>query len=141
LRKIQITMSYAALIAKQLQIRPLQVEATIGLLDGGNTIPFIARYRKEMTGALDEDQLRQVGDLLQKFRTLDERRSSILNSLEEQGVLTDALRQAVMKADTLTSLEDIYQPYKPKRRTRATIAREQGLEPLALQILQQARLK
>lgn len=134
-------MSYAAIIAKQLQIRPLQVEATIGLLDGGNTIPFIARYRKEMTGALDEDQLRQVGDLLQKFRTLDERRSSILNSLEEQGVLTDALRQAVMKADTLTSLEDIYQPYKPKRRTRATIAREQGLEPLALQILQQARLK
>lgn len=132
-------MNYEQKIAQALTIRPQQVAATIELLDAGNTIPFIARYRKEMTGSLDEDQLRQLSELLAKLRALDERRSTILNSIEEQGLLTPELRDQIATADSLTTLEDLYQPYKPKRRTRATIARERGLEPLAMMILQQVR--
>ncbi|MCA9971069.1 MAG: hypothetical protein KC425_12675, partial [Anaerolineales bacterium] len=130
-------MSYAHPIASELKLRPGQVEAAIELLDSGNTIPFVARYRKEATGSLDEEQLRQVQALLGKLRALDERRDTILASLTEQAVLTPELRQKLLAADTLTELEDLYQPYRPRRRTRASIARERGLEPLARLILRQ----
>lgn len=134
-------MSYAIAIASQLQLRPAQVEAAIELLDGGNTIPFIARYRKEATDLLDEEQLRQIQSLLDALRKLDERRAAILASIEEQGQLTPELRDQLLAATTLTALEDLYQPYRPKRRTRASIAREKGLQPLAEQILAQPRTK
>ncbi|MEZ4684466.1 MAG: Tex-like N-terminal domain-containing protein, partial [Caldilineaceae bacterium] len=130
---------YADKISSELNIRANQVAATIALLDDGNTIPFVARYRKEMTGGLDEEQLRAIQSQVDFLRKLDERRETILASIEEQGKLTDELRADLLAAETLTSLEDLYQPYKPKRRTRAMIAREKGLEPLADQILAQAR--
>jgi len=132
-------MNYADKIAKQLKIRSAQAAAAIELLDAGNTLPFIARYRKEATGTLDEEQLRQLMALLDKFKTLDERRTAILASIEEQGKLTPALRAQLQAAETLTVLEDLYQPYKPKRRTRASMAREKGLQGLADLILQQPR--
>jgi uncharacterized protein len=125
-------------IAGELKLRPEQVGATIQLLDSGNTIPFIARYRKEVTGRLDEEQLRQVAERLQRLRALDERRATIVATVEKQGNLTPALHQRLLTADTLIALEDLYQPHKPKRRTRASIAREKGLEPLAILILKQA---
>lgn len=133
--------TYAETISSQLNIRTEQVAATIDLLDDGNTIPFVARYRKEVTGGLDEEQLRAIQSQLDSLRKLDERRETILTSIDEQGKLTDELRAELMTAETLTALEDLYQPYKPKRRTRAMIAREKGLEPLAEQILTQSRDK
>ncbi len=132
-------MRYAEEIARQLGLRAEQVAAAIGLLDEGNTVPFIARYRKEMTGALDEEQIRQVEGAVERARALDERRATVLASIEEQGKLTPELRAQLLAADTLTALEDLYQPYKPKRRTRASIAREKGLQGLADLILAQAR--
>jgi uncharacterized protein len=132
-------MTYDQKIAAKLNMRPSQVAAAIELLDAGNTLPFIARYRKEMTGSLDEDQLRQLSDDLNKLRALNERRATVLASIEEQGKLTPELRAQILAAETLTSLEDLYQPYKPKRRTRASIAREKGLQGLADLILQQVR--
>lgn len=131
-------MTHAEQIASQLNVKPSQVTAVIKLLDEDNTVPFIARYRKEMTGSLDDEQIRIIADELVRLRALDERRATILASIEEQGKLTDDLRQSINAATTLTSLEDLYAPYKKKRRTRAMIAREQGLEPLAELILQQA---
>lgn len=128
-------------IAQQLNIRPQQVAATIELLDSGNTLPFIARYRKEATGGLDEEQIRQLADRLEKLRALDERRAAILKSIEEQGKLTSELQAQLEAAATLTALEDLYQPYKPKRRTRASDAREKGLQPLADLILKQELYK
>ncbi len=133
------TMTYADQIATHLKLQPHQVTAVIDLLDSGNTIPFIARYRKEATGSLDEEQLRQISDLLGKLRSLDERRQTILNAINEQGKLTPELRQQLMGAQTQTEMEDLYQPYKQKRRTRATMAREKGLEPLAQLIISQIR--
>lgn len=133
------TTLYAQNIAQQLNLRPQQTAAVIMLLDEGNTVPFIARYRKEMTGSLDEEQIRSVAALLEKLRTLDKRREAILGSIEEQGKLTPELKAQILAADTLTVLEDLYLPYKPKRRTRASIAREKGLEPLADLILRQER--
>ena len=133
--------TYAEKISTQLNIRTNQVTATIALLDEGNTIPFIARYRKEVTGGLDEEQLRAIQSQIDFLRKLDERRETILSSITEQGKLTDALRAELMAAATLTALEDLYLPYKPKRRTRAMIAREKGLAPLADQILAQFRGK
>ncbi|MCI0485810.1 MAG: RNA-binding transcriptional accessory protein [Blastocatellia bacterium] len=130
-------MNHAQQIAARLNLRPTQVAAVIELLDAGNTLPFIARYRKEATGALDEDQLRQISGLIASLRALDERRQTILASIEEQGKLTPELRQQLLAADTRALLEDLYLPYKPKRRTRATIAREKGLEGLADLILKQ----
>ena len=130
-------MSHAELIAKSLNVRPGQVEATIRLLDEGNTVPFIARYRKEMTGTLDDEQVRIVADELTRLRAIDERRTTILASIDEQGKLTDELRAALDAAESLTALEDLYAPYKPRRRTRASVAREKGLQPLADQILKQ----
>jgi len=130
-------MSYSEIIATLLQVKPSQVEAVIKLLDDGNTVPFIARYRKEMTGSLDDEQIRIIADELTRLRGLDERRAAILASIEEQGKLTDELRAAIEAAATLTALEDLYAPYKKKRRTRAMVAREKGLEPLADLILKQ----
>jgi uncharacterized protein len=131
--------AYDQLIAQHMHLRPAQVAATIELLDAGNTLPFIARYRKEVTGSLDEDQIRTLTDLLERYRTLDKRRETILASISEQGKLTPELEQQIAAAETLTALEDLYQPYKPKRGTRASAAREKGLQGLADLILQQAR--
>ncbi len=122
-------------IAKELAARPVQVEAAIALLDGGATVPFVARYRKEATGGLDDTQLRTLEERLGYLRELEERRTAILASITEQGKLTPALEEAVRGAETKTALEDLYLPYKPKRRTKAQIAREAGLEPLALALL------
>lgn len=130
-------MNYANVLAQQIEIRPQQVQAVIEMLDEGNTIPFIARYRKERTGSLDEEQLRKIASGLERLRTMDERRATILKTIEEQGKLTDELTAKIMAAQSLAVLEDLYLPYKPKRRTRAIIAREKGLEGLADWILKQ----
>ncbi len=114
-----------------MSLRRNQVEAVAVLLEGGATIPFIARYRKEATGSLDEVAITAVRDRLSQLRELDDRRESIIKSLDERGLLTEELRESINQAETMTELEDIYLPYRPKRRTRATIARERGLEPLA----------
>ncbi len=124
-------------IAKHLNIPLHKVNNTVELLQNDNTVPFIARYRKEVTGNLDEEQIRIIQEELDRLSKLEERRLAILQSVEEQGKMTDALRAAFLAADTLTALEDLYQPYRPKRRTRAMIAREKGLEPLAKMILDQ----
>ncbi|MEU5884463.1 Tex family protein [Spirillospora sp. NPDC047279] len=118
-------------IADELGVREGQVRVAVDLLDGGSTVPFIARYRKEATGALDDAQLRALEERLRYLREMDERRAAILESIESQGKLTDELRAQITGADTKARLEDIYLPYKPKRRTKAQIAREAGLEPLA----------
>ena len=119
------------LIAEELSVREAQVLAAIKLLDEGSTVPFIARYRKEVTGALDDTQLRQLEQRLQYLRDMDDRRQTILASIEEQGKLSPRLRQSILEADTKNRLEDLYLPYKQKRRTKALIAREAGREPLA----------
>jgi uncharacterized protein len=131
-------MTHADQIASQLNVKPSQVTAVINLIDEGNTVPFIARYRKEMTGSLDDEQIRIIADELVRLRALDERRVSILASIEEQGKLTDELRASINAAITITALEDLYAPYKKKRRTRAMVAREQGLDALAEYILAQS---
>lgn len=133
------TRNYDSRIAQRLNVRPEQVGATIKLLDDGNTIPFIARYRKEATLNLDEFLIRQIEETVKQFRQVDDRRDTITKSIAEQGKLTDALQEKIEVAETLTELEDLYQPYKPKRRTRASMARERGLEPLAEQLLAQPR--
>ncbi|MCA9963552.1 MAG: RNA-binding transcriptional accessory protein [Anaerolineales bacterium] len=130
-------MNYAEKIAQELNLRPFQATAAIELLDDGNTLPFVARYRKEATGSLDEEQLRTLQDRLKQLRALDDRRETILAAIEEQGKLTDELRQRLLAAETATELEDLYQPYKKKRRTRASIAKEKGLQPLADLIIMQ----
>jgi protein Tex len=122
-------------IAEELGVREQQVTAAVDLLDGGSTVPFIARYRKEATGMLDDAQLRTLEERLRYLRELEERRKAILDSIREQGKLDDALEAQIMAADSKARLEDIYLPYKPKRRTKAQIAREAGLEPLADQLL------
>lgn len=122
-------------IATELSVQPRQVAAAVQLLDEGSTVPFIARYRKEATGNLDDTQLRQLEERLLYLRELEDRRAAILSSIEEQGKLTDELRAAIDAADSKQVLEDLYLPYKPKRRTRAQIAREAGLEPLAQALL------
>ena len=132
-------MDHTLLIARQINVRPQQVATTIELLDADNTLPFIARYRKEATGGLDEEQLRQIVETLQKLRALDERRAAVLKSIEEQGLLTDELQSQIKAVETMTALEDLYQPYKPKRRTRASIAKEKGLQGLADLLLKQVQ--
>ncbi|KWV52852.1 RNA-binding transcriptional accessory protein [Bradyrhizobium macuxiense] len=124
-------------IAQELGVRDEQVEAAVTLLDGGATVPFIARYRKELTGALDDAQLRTLEERLTYLRELEERRTAVLNSIREQGKLDAALEAQIMAADSKGRLEDIYLPYKPKRRTKAEIAKEAGLEPLADMLLAQ----
>ncbi|MEW2354381.1 Tex family protein [Spirillospora sp. NPDC029432] len=123
-------------IATELDVREGQVRVAVDLLDGGATVPFIARYRKEATGALDDGQLRALEERLRYLRELDERRAAILESIESQGKLTDELRAQITAAESKARLEDIYLPYKPKRRTKAQIAREAGLEPLAVLLLE-----
>src|SRR6266511_4248865 len=122
-------------IAEELGVRERQVRAAVELLDGGATVPFIARYRKEATGALDDAQLRTLEDRLRYLRELEERRAAILESIRAQGKLDEALEARIMAADSKARLEDIYLPYRPKRRTKAQIAIEAGLEPLADQLL------
>ena len=124
-------MDITAKIADELGIKRHQAEAAIKLIDEGNTIPFIARYRKEATGALNDEILRNLYDRLNYLRNLEERKETVLASIEEQGKLTDELRSQILAAETMVLVEDLYRPYKPKRRTRATIAKEKGLEPLA----------
>ena len=119
-------------IAEEVAARPEQVRAAIELIDGGATVPFIARYRKEVTGGLDDTQLRLLEERLSYLRELEDRRAAVIASIDEQGKLTDGLRADILAADNKARLEDLYLPYKPKRRTRAQIAREAGLEPLAL---------
>ena len=128
-------MNIVEKITQELGLKSWQTEAVIRLIDEGNTIPFIARYRKEATGAMHDDVLRAFDERLRYLRNLEERKETILASIEEQGKLTAALRKEIEEAETAVKLEDIYRPYKPKRRTRAMIARERGLEPLALYIL------
>ena len=130
-------MNYATTIAEQLNLGPRQVEKTIELLEQGATIPFIARYRKEVTGSLNEVQITAIRDLLVKLRELDKRREAILASINEQGKLTPELEKQILSAANMTELEDLYLPYKPKRRTRATMAIERGLEPLANELQKQ----
>ena len=131
-------MDMIAILSKEFSLRPLQVQAVIELLDAGNTIPFIARYRKEATGSLDDQVLRELAERLEYLRSLEKRRGEIEKALEEQGVLTDGIKAQLAAAHTLAEIEDIYRPFRPKRRTRATIARERGLEPLAAWLLLQS---
>lgn len=128
-------MSVNARLADELSVGEKQVDAAVRLLDDGSTVPFIARYRKEATGSLDDAQLRLLDERLRYLRELDERRTAVLASIDEQGKLTDDLRSALLAADTKARVEDIYLPYKPKRRTKAQAAREAGLEPLADRLL------
>ena len=130
-------MNITKIIAEELQVKESQVEATIKLIDDGNTIPFIARYRKEATGGLSDEQLRDLGDRLNYLRNLETRKAEVVNSIEGQGKLTDEIVIALELAKTLAEVEDIYRPYKQKKRTRATIAKEKGLEPLAEIIIKQ----
>lgn len=124
-------MDIIAKISEELGIKRQQAEAAINLIDEGNTIPFIARYRKEATGALDDEVLRNLYERLNYLRNLEERKETVLSGIEEQGKLTEELRKQIVAAETMVLVEDLYRPYKPKRRTRATIAKEKGLEPLA----------
>jgi uncharacterized protein len=135
--EIMNTNRNIVLVAKKLGLHEWQVENTIRLMDGGATIPFISRYRKEMTGSLDEVKLMHIKDEYERLKDLDARRESILKSIEEQEKMTPELRQRIEAAITMSELEDIYLPYRPKRRTRATIAKEKGLEPLAAIIMDQ----
>ena len=124
-------MDIISKISEELKIRKNQTEAAVKLIDEGNTIPFIARYRKEATGALNDEVLRNLFDRLNYLRNLEEKKAQVIASIEEQGKLTEELRKQILAAETLVVVEDLYRPYRPKRRTRATIAKEKGLEPLA----------
>ena len=128
------------LLAEELQVNDSQIDAAVELMDGGATVPFIARYRKEATGGLDDTQLRRLEERLHYLRELQDRRQTVLKSIAEQGKLTPDLEKAIHAVDNKTALEDLYRPYMPKRRTKAQIAREAGLEPLALSLLQDPTL-
>ncbi|WP_455721312.1 Tex family protein [Agathobacter sp.] len=130
-------MDIIAAIAEELQIKKGQAEAAVKLIDEGNTIPFIARYRKEATGSLNDEVLRNLYDRLTYLRNLEDKKQTVLTSIEEQGKLTEELKKAIIEAQTQVAVDDLYRPYRPKRRTRATIAKEKGLEPLAQTILEQ----
>ena len=124
-------------LAAKLGVKRSQVDAAVKLIDEGNTIPFIARYRKEATGSLNDEVLRDLFEQLQYLRNLEERKSHVIESIEEQGLLTEELKEAILSATTLVAVEDLYLPYRPKRRTRATIAKEKGLQGLADLIMEQ----
>ncbi|MGH9427697.1 MAG: Tex-like N-terminal domain-containing protein, partial [Terriglobia bacterium] len=134
-----MSSTHTDLIAQELKLTKRQVQATITLLDDGATVPFLARYRKEATGGLDEVAITTIRNRSAQLIELDRRRETVLKSIAEQGKLTDELRAKILAADTLTVLEDLYLPYKPKRRTRATIAKEKGLEPLAQRVWEQGQ--
>ena len=124
-------MEIITTLAKELGIKKQQADAAVKLIDEGNTIPFIARYRKEATGALNDETLRNLFDRLNYLRNLEEKKNQALASIEEQGKLTSELRDQILAAETMVVVDDLYRPFRPKRRTRATIAKEKGLEPLA----------
>ena len=124
-------------IASELQVRPAQVDAAVKLLDEGNTVPFISRYRKEATGGLNDEQLRTLSERLTYLRNLEDKKSKIIERIESLGKLNEQLKKDILNAETLVELEDLYRPYKSKKNTRATIAKEKGLEPLANIILKQ----
>ena len=130
-------MVISKVIANEIAVAEKQVEAAIKLLDEGCTVPFISRYRKEMTGGLNDEQLRTLYERLVYLRELDERKETILASIEEQGKLTKELKKQIEDAMTMVALEDLYRPYKPKKKTRASVAKEKGLEPLAMIIWEQ----
>ena len=130
-------MDIIEVLAEELKIKPSQARAAVELIDDGNTIPFIARYRKEATGSLNDEVLRNLFERLNYLRNLEEKKTQVLSAIEEQGKLTPQLREQILGAQTLVLVEDLYRPYRPKRRTRATVAREKGLEPLADLILLQ----
>lgn len=134
-------MDLIKVLASELEVEAWQVEAAVKLIDEGNTIPFISRYRKEITGSLNDEVLRNLHERLNYLRNLEDRKAQVIASIEEQGKMTEELRKAIQAAETLVAVEDLYRPYKPKRRTRATIAREKGLEPLANVILLQMTTK
>ncbi len=124
-------------LTEELEVKRWQVDAAVKLIDEGNTIPFISRYRKEVTGSLDDEQLRKLHERLVYLRNLEEKKQQVLSSINEQGKLSEELKSQILAAETMVVVEDLYRPYRPKRRTRATIAKEKGLEPLALQIMLQ----
>ena len=134
------TLRWVAQIAKELSLPAKNVTAVAELLEEGATIPFISRYRKEMTGSLDEVAIATIRDRIEQLSELDKRRESIITSIEKQGKLTPQLMQAIVGAETLAELDDIYLPYKPKRKTRASVAKEKGLEPLAQKIKDQENI-
>ena len=118
-------------LTDELGVKRWQIDAAVKLIDEGNTIPFISRYRKEATGSLNDEQLRKLHERLLYLRSLEEKKEQVLSSIEEQGKLTEELKAQILAAEALVTVEDLYRPYRPKRRTRATIAKEKGLEPLA----------
>ena len=132
-------MDIQSVLSSEFQTAPAIIGRIISLIDEGNTIPFIARYRKEMTGAMDDQKLREISERLDYLRGLDKRREAIAASIAEQGKMTDELEKKLAAAATLSELEDVYRPYKQKRRTRAMIAREKGVQPLADAIFAQRR--
>ena len=132
-------MDITAILAREFETDSAIVARIVSLIDEGNTIPFIARYRKEQTGAMDDQKLRELSERLEYLRAMDKRREQIRAAVEEQGKLDDALSAKLLAASTLSELEDLYRPYKPKRRTRAMIAREKGVEPLADALIAQRR--
>lgn len=124
-------------LTEELNVKRWQIDAAVNLIDEGNTIPFISRYRKEVTGSLNDEQLRKLDERLKYLRNLEEKKEQVIASIDEQGKLTEELKAQILAAETLVTVEDLYRPYRPKRRTRATIAKEKGLEPLAAYILLQ----
>ena len=134
-------MNIKTIISEELNIKEKQVEAAIKLIDEGNTIPFIARYRKEVTGGLSDEILRDLGERLTYLRNLEKRKEEVTKSIEEQGKLTEEISKSIEEAKTLAEVEDIYRPYKPKKKTRATVAKAKGLEPLANIIMEQKETK
>lgn len=129
--------NHASTLAAEFKLDAARVAATVALIDEGNTIPFIARYRKEATGSMDDQTLRALDERLSYLRKLDDQKETVHNSITEQGAMTPEIAAALEKAKTLAEVEDIYRPYKPKRKTRASIARARGLEPLAARLLEQ----
>ena len=138
---MEIKMNIQKKIAEELKIKEWQVESVIKLIDEGNTIPFIARYRKEAHGSLDDEQLRNLSERLTYLRNLEEKKQQVLASIEEQGKLTEELQKQILEAQTQVVVDDLYRPYRPKRRTRATIAKEKGLDGLAQIIMAQETVK
>ena len=124
-------------LKEELNVEKWQVEAAVKLIDEGNTIPFISRYRKEITGSLNDEVLRNLHERLTYLRNLEEKKEQVLGSIEEQGKLTEELKEKILAAETLVVVEDLYRPYRPKRKTKASVAKEKGLEPLSQFILAQ----
>ena len=124
-------MNINEIIAEELKVKVWQVEAAVKLIDEGNTIPFIARYRKSVTGELNDEQLRDLDERLKYLRNLEEKKETVIASIEEQGEMTDELMKQIKEAKTIVAVDDIYRPYRPKRKTRATEAKAKGLEPLS----------